>query len=395
MFKLLKESWDWFIGAAPQDVPARAPEPERYPRHQPAHREPPGPGPEPVRTGGGTVYIPGRRQPEMAEMTAPDGGGAGRASTAVAAAATPVPVPVIAPEPVPRPAPEPAEPDWGPPVLERPGPVFEPRPSTATSYRPDVIADGWATDHFVVRLASVRGYDHRYSGAPRQDDVAVAHHARTGAVMFAVADGVSAAPLSHLGATAACRAAISAIGAGLDSPHRRVDWQELVQLAAWQICEQARLALGLPEVDRQAADEQMATTLVAGLVLPTQEGPEVHLVQVGDSSAWRLRGDDYYCLLDAKYNPDAAVFSSAVSALPRVPRVQPSVGPLSPRDVLLVGTDGFGDPLGSGRGAVGAHFARSLAEVPAVLKFAHDLDFSRETFDDDRTLLAIWPRGEG
>jgi serine/threonine protein phosphatase PrpC len=297
--------------------------------------------------------------------------------------APPVPVPVQAARP------------WTPAVLERPGPVFEPKPSTASAYRPDSIADGWSTGHFTVRLASVRGYDHRYSGAPRQDDMAVAHHPRTGAVVFAVADGVSAAPLSHIGATAACRAALSSILAGLDSPEERVDWQGLVQAAAWQICEQAKLVLGLPEVNRGAADEQMATTLVAGMVLPKQAGPEVSLIQVGDTSAWRLHGDTYYNLLDSKHNPDAAVFSSAVTALPRVPQVRASVGTLAPGETLLVGTDGFGDPLGSGRGAVGRHFAEALAEVPPILKFANDLDFSRETFDDDRTLFALWPRRRG
>jgi hypothetical protein len=67
-------------------------------------------------------------------------------------------------------------------------------------------------------------------------------------------------------------------------------------------------------------------------------------------------------------------------------------GPLAHGEVLLIGTDGFGDPLGDGTGPVGAHFAVRLARPRPPIAFAHDLDFSRETFDDDRTLLAIWPR---
>jgi hypothetical protein len=279
--------------------------------------------------------------------------------------------------------------------LQPPGPVFEPKPSLASAYRPDTVADGWSTPDFTVRLASVRGYDHRYSGAPRQDDMAVMHHARTGAVVFAVADGVSAAPLSHIGATAACRAALSAMIAGLDTPDQRVDWQALVEAAAWQICEQAKLVLKLPEVDTAVADEQMATTLVAGMVVPAATGPEVSLIQIGDTSAWRLRGDAFDNLLTPKYNADAAVSSSAVTALPRLPKVSPRVGTLARDEVLLVGTDGFGDPLGTGDGVVGRHFARALADVPPVLKFANDLDFSKETFDDDRTLLALWPLRRG
>jgi hypothetical protein len=33
-----------------------------------------------------------------------------------------------------------------------------------------------------------------------------------------------------------------------------------------------------------------------------------------------------------------------------------------------------------------------LAEPPPILGLAHAVDFSRETFDDDRTLVAVWPR---
>jgi hypothetical protein len=65
---------------------------------------------------------------------------------------------------------------------------------------------------------------------------------------------------------------------------------------------------------------------------------------------------------------------------------------LSPQHVLLVGTDGFGDPLGDGDGLVGQLFARELAAPPSPLWYAHLLDFSRETFDDDRTLVAVWPQ---
>lgn len=30
---------------------------------------------------------------------------------------------------------------------------------------------------------------------------------------------------------------------------------------------------------------------------------------------------------------------------------------------------------------------------PSLIEFAHAVDFSRETFDDDRTLVAVWPKG--
>ncbi|MEU4422039.1 protein phosphatase 2C domain-containing protein [Actinoplanes sp. NPDC024001] len=282
---------------------------------------------------------------------------------------------------------------WEPVVLERPvsETAWRTRPPESTTYRPDCVTDGWSTGFFTIRAASVRGYEHRFRGTPRQDDIAVAHHEATGTVVFAVADGVSDAPLSHIGATSVCRSAINGMLAALDGPEVEVDWQGLLQQAAWQLCEQARLSLRLPEVDPRVADEQMATTLVAGLVRPLREGPVVEVVQVGDSSAWILQQGGYQRLLRTKHSGDGAVYSSATDALPRVPQVKASTGVLTPGQVLLAGTDGFGDPLGDGDGVVGDHFARALAEPPPILKFAHDLDFSRETFDDDRTLFVLWP----
>ncbi|MFC4065086.1 protein phosphatase 2C domain-containing protein [Actinoplanes subglobosus] len=306
-------------------------------------------------------------------------------------------VPADPPAPSPRrkapPAPPPDPTPWDPPVVGRPIPWFRPKPPNAEAYRPDYVADGWSTPHFTIRVASARGYAHRYTGDPRQDDVAVAWHRPTGAVLFAVADGVGNAPLSHIGATSACRAAIGYMTAGLNSPEEAVDWSELLQSAAWQVCEQARISLGLSRIDKAAAEEQMATTLVAGCVMPEADGAKVTFVQAGDSSAWMLnpRERRYRCLAPTKYRRGEEVVSNAVVALPRVPSNSVRSGSVLPGEILLVGTDGFGDALGDGENAVGDHFVRTLSEVPPVLKFANDLDFSFETWDDDRTLFALWP----
>ncbi|MFI2714186.1 protein phosphatase 2C domain-containing protein [Micromonospora sp. NPDC018662] len=280
-------------------------------------------------------------------------------------------------------------PHWQPAVLGTPTADFEPRPAEDQTYRPDTVADGWSTRDFTVRAASVRGYLHRHRGTPRQDDLAVAVHPPTGAVVFAVADGVSAARHSHLGAALVCRAAVREILADL-AAGAPVDWQNVVQQAAWQLVEQTRTLLGLAEADPVAAEDEMASTLVAGMVLP--DGPTVSLIQVGDTGAWVLRDSVYRSLLDGKMHTRDAVVSSAVTALPRTPRISPRSGQLGRDEVLLIGTDGFGDALGDGAGQVGRYFAGLLARPLPPLQFAYHVDFSRETYDDDRTLLAIWPR---
>ena len=136
----------------------------------------------------------------------------------------------------------------------------------------------------------------------------------------------------------------------------------------------------------------MATTLVAGCVMPADRGAAVSIIQIGDSSAWILQEDRYRCVLDQKHDPGAQIITSAVSPLPRIPDPLAPAEFLLPEDsVLLAGTDGFGDPLGDGGGKVGQLFAEHLKTPPSPRALAHLLDFSRETFDDDRTLLAIWP----
>jgi hypothetical protein len=96
---------------------------------------------------------------------------------------------------------------------------------------------------------------------------------------------------------------------------------------------------------------------------------------------------------EQKNDPRDEVISSAVASLPRIPaRIAPAGVGLSPDSVLLIGTDGFGDPLGDGDGKLGRLFAENLRTPPHGRGLAHLLDFSRETFDDDRTLVALWPR---
>ncbi|MDF3290719.1 protein phosphatase 2C domain-containing protein [Streptomyces silvisoli] len=286
--------------------------------------------------------------------------------------------------------------DWEPFVVGTPCLRFEPRPPRTISYRPDTLCDGWSTDQLTVRLASVRGYAHRHDGRPREDDAAAAYHQPTGTVVFAVADGVSSASQAYIGATLVCRAAIDDITAQLDDGPE-VDLVRTVRSAAWQLV--ARGAGGGRAVtaeDSQEAERRYATTLVAGTVGVGRHGvPEVSLVQVGDSGAWVLHrcSGRFERLLRTKDSTGEEVLSSAVTPLPRVPTaLRPTRVSLRPDSVLLVGSDGFGDPLGDGAGEVAQLFAHHLRTPPPIRGIAHLLDFSRETFDDDRTLLAVWPR---
>ncbi|MFG3587896.1 protein phosphatase 2C domain-containing protein [Streptomyces sp. NPDC047990] len=280
-------------------------------------------------------------------------------------------------------------------VVGKPAAFVEPKPPPTDPYRPDTIFDGWSTPRLTVRLASVRGDAHRSDGNPRQDDVVVAWHEPTGAVVFAVADGVSAAPLSHVGAALACRTAVNDLLVQLGEGRQAPDWSRLLQAAAYQLFMRAARGREPDERDKEEAVRTLSTTLVAGMALPTADGAlQVTLVRAGDSSAWCLHGGAYAQLLYDEGADRGDISSTAVVALPRISaRSWPMSYTLPSNAVLLVGTDGFGVPLGDGTGRVGELFAKGLAvppTEPAVV--AHLLNFSRETFDDDRTLLAIWAR---
>jgi hypothetical protein len=137
--------------------------------------------------------------------------------------------------------------------------------------------------------------------------------------------------------------------------------------------------------------------LVCAIIEPAHEASlRAYLIGIGDSPAWVLTGSgDFVQVLASKEESASGISSSAVSGLPRVPTgLAPTVVEVAPGEVLLVGTDGVGDPLGSGQGAVG-DLIRAIAggqRRPSLIEFAHGVDFSRETFDDDRTLVAVWPQ---
>ncbi|OBI77912.1 hypothetical protein A5663_21465 [Mycobacterium sp. E740] len=284
-------------------------------------------------------------------------------------------------------------------VVGAPSPAVEPsviEPKyQSLPFRPDVVVDGWSTGAITMRGVSQRGHLHRYNGAPRQDDFA-AHCLPDGRVIVLVADGVSGASQSHLGASTATKQAAEWLHTQLGADLAETDWTALIKTTAWALTERAQSLFNLPAPDPVCAEEHLATTLVCAVIECNEPGLlYAYLVGVGDSSAWLLTGGRFIELLGAKPVSADGVSSSAVAGLPRVPTaVTPTVVEIAAGEVLIVGTDGIGDPLGSGEGGVGNLLRDVLTrpDPPSLIEFAHAVDFSRETFDDDRTLVAVWPR---
>ncbi|MEY8019095.1 protein phosphatase 2C domain-containing protein [Mycobacterium servetii] len=274
-----------------------------------------------------------------------------------------------------------------------PGPIGD--AFRSVPFRPDTVIDGWSSDAMTVLGASLRGHFHRYNGAPRQDDFAI-HLMPDGRIIAVVADGVSAATQSHLGSSAVVNYAAQWLLSQAPSDSEETDWEALVKSTAWALTERAQVLFKTPDPDPGLAEKELATTLTCAVVeAVAPDAYRAFVIGVGDSGAWLLHDGQFHAVLDGKTVGEGGISSSAVSGLPRVPaQVEPSVVEFGHGDVLLLGTDGIGDPLGEGQGGVGNLFRELLggSTPPSLIEFAHAVDFSRETFDDDRTLVAISPR---
>jgi serine/threonine protein phosphatase PrpC len=287
--------------------------------------------------------------------------------------------------------------------------VVVPRPDDEWPEEHDTVVDGVTIaggdgrPGVVVRAASVRGLSPRYSGKVRQDAYGFRTSAGRRYLVAVVADGVSAGPASHVAARIAARAGVGLISDGIDSfDPRTYNWYGVIAHLAQRIEDQARQDLE-PAVAKTltARDvaENMATTVVVGLV-EIDAGPDgdrlVHMVRVGDTSAWILRANGAWEPLGAAAGTGTVIADSATQALPVLtgPTVDVITDTVHAGDAFVLMTDGVGDPLGSGQGQVGAALAEAWASPPPALQFAAQVDFARKSFDDDRTVLAVWPEDD-
>ncbi len=286
----------------------------------------------------------------------------------------------------------------GPLTIGEPAPEVEVRLAGAEPYRPDAIADGGSAFGLAVRAASVRGLSKRYLGGPRQDDVCLRLHEPSRTVIAAVADGVSGAGRSDLAAALAVRHASAAVVRQLDRGAPDLNWREVFDHAAWALVEEHRRFAADPDAGIEAAAASLATTLVlAAITAPAADAAggkgsaRVQLAAVGDSPALVLSAGAFQTIIGESERADG-LLGGAVDALPRSVRaVSEHTCRLQPSSVLLLCTDGLALPLAGGTGEVGRALARELARPPDILDFARLLDFSRSTYDDDRSLVAVWP----
>jgi serine/threonine protein phosphatase PrpC len=303
-------------------------------------------------------------------------------------------------EPVPaRRGPPPNGHRFGPLSIGDPGraaTAVVPRRDERFPFRHDIVADTARVGGLDVLGASVRGLSHLYYGVVRQDAFAYRRTRDRRWLVVAVADGVSAGDHSHVAADIVSHTGCDLVAAQLEKRDPAdLRWHAILTELAGEIVTRAKQLFGpAPE---NVACRMAATALFAVVgVEPAESGDRpVHVMSVGDTSAWLLRPDAepaWQALHEVK-NGASVVASSATAALPGMPSrlATPVTTCLRPDEVLVLMSDGVGDPLGHGTGDVGAYLAQAWRRAPDPFTFAAQVGFRRRSYDDDRTVVAVWP----
>lgn len=248
---------------------------------------------------------------------------------------------------------------------------------------PDHVLAEYATPDLEIRAASVRGLMHRYREEPRQDCFSVTHDQPTNTTVFVVCDGVGSRPRSHEAAAFVVDRLPLHYWA-----HR--DWAIAVKAVNDELQELVNRTIAAIGPDEDPAAHGMATTLVAVAILRRPDGRRAQIVRSDDSTVWHLSpGGTWTPAIPDPGDPDAAVHTGSVRALPATtPRLY-HVELAFDDGALFAMTDGVGFPLEHAP-EVGATLATWWANPPTIFEFGQQVGFAAKTHLDDRTVVGAW-----
>ncbi len=257
--------------------------------------------------------------------------------------------------------------------------------------QPGLAADEVRLGDLDVRAASVIGPDHR-CGEPataRQDAYRLGRDAKRRHLVVAVADGMSAAARSDIGATVAVRAAVDLVRKELDEGKRAgdIDFGELFTTVAKHVAGAAG-QLG-------CSPDDVLTALIV-VVCPTGptrgDGARTVLVaSLADVSCWlRLDGGWRRLTGAEKHGLDRNALDAFLPHHPRQVVVKPVDVPMA--GAFAVVTDGVGDVIADS--TAGARwFADRWSAPPPLASFVLDVNFEAPGQLDDRTAVVVWCGG--
>ncbi|MGW1861589.1 protein phosphatase 2C domain-containing protein [Streptomyces collinus] len=356
-------------------------------------------------------------------------------SRSPAAPATPLTPPVPAtpsappvPDPAPLPSPPPSSLDYvgsGPPTYD-PEPTALPAvdPDDLAELVPDTVLDGARYGACTLRAVSLRGDSARYRGEQRRDALLTARFGtgEQALVLVAVATGARATPYAHLAAAEACQL----IGRAVGRSHQRLA-EDIragrrgdLKSGLHRLTDRGLGKLRASAVEQDLDPEEYAASLRC-LLLPADPDCRTRVFfGVGDGGLFRLRDGEWQDIeprvapADTTGEPVLS-FGSPPAETPEGDRLTMDLGiptppspyepaPEPPRepfrfrasvarpgDVLVMGTEGFAEPL-RGEPALGAYLARRWSDrtPPGLAAFLADVQVRVKGYADDRTAAAVW-----
>jgi serine/threonine protein phosphatase PrpC len=284
-------------------------------------------------------------------------------------------------------------------------PSYRPEPSAAVdacqdvegAVIPDTLVDGFTVGALIVRAASIAGDAHRYDGVPRQDALATAvlGPPEHGLVLGVVADGVGSQRYSHVGAAAACKAAVTALvpRSGAIEAALRGGLRDRLHYELVHIADEVAAAIEAEAGRIAGSGEELATTFRAVLV-PTDPKVRSRLAfSVGDGATFRLAEGGWTRIRPESTDDNGQVRDNATAVLPlHSAELRVDVWAGDPGDTIVVCTDGFSNLLGEKDFASTLAEDWGIAEVPGMMRFLWQAQSRLRGYDDDRTVICIWER---
>lgn len=242
-----------------------------------------------------------------------------------------------------------------------------------------LAADHGTGPSWTVRATSVVGSWHASRGMPRQDAYGLLRLDDQDLLVLGVADGLGSTPRADVAAQQALYGALESLRVEVPRTRGAFDMPALLTQAVADAAE-AVLRLGGQHERRPAT----TLTLVA---VDLADSRLLHMANVGDSRALRLRGAWAFLTAD----PEDVSAGGVTQALPHdAQRVITATSSWQPGDAVLLATDGLLDSLGGLRARPDPDLHEEWAQVPPFDRFVSEVAAPVRGCSDDRTALVAW-----
>lgn len=286
-------------------------------------------------------------------------------------------------------------------------PFLAKQPDRGT-HRSDWISDIAQIGELTVMATSMRGSSHYAFNNVRQDAYAIGNGGGSDGdewLITAIADGVSASPLSHGLADYMVRQTILTVEDALranDIRFERNYWEKINLKLIELSIEYCRRKIKPSQKDTYPLESlagKWATTLEYAVIQTkktsdSQTRKFVYVSVAGDSSAYILnKKKGWKVIKHGKQDYDKIDKNVVVTPLPLTPATSETFlicnGELPSDDYFIMVTDGLGDQIRFGDTPFGGFFQQSVQRCTNLSEFLKCASIAGSQADDDRTIILV------